>query len=56
MATPDHSPNGRGYKTGLHYFNHDNGRPTDIQPRLHVGVVVVVVVMIMLVLVVASSP
>jgi hypothetical protein len=29
MATPDHSPNGRGYRTGLHYYNHDNDYWTD---------------------------
>ena len=24
MATLDHTPHGRGYLTGLHYFNHEN--------------------------------
>ena len=24
MATPDHTPSGRGYSTALHYFHHDN--------------------------------
>ena len=24
MATPDHTPHGRGYAEGLNYFNHDN--------------------------------
>ena len=24
MATPDHTPHGRGYQTALHYFHHAN--------------------------------
>ena len=24
MATPDHTPHGRGYSSGLHYFHHEN--------------------------------
>jgi hypothetical protein len=24
VATPDHTPHGRGYQSGLHYFHHDN--------------------------------
>ena len=24
MATPDHTPEGRGYHTGMNYFHHDN--------------------------------
>ena len=24
MATPDHTPHGRGYSTALHYFHHAN--------------------------------
>lgn len=26
MATPDHTPQGRGYQQALHYFHHDNVR------------------------------
>ena len=25
MATIDHTPYGRGYSTGMHYFHHENG-------------------------------
>ena len=24
VATPDHTPHGRGYSTGLHYYHHCN--------------------------------
>ena len=24
MATPDHTPEGRGYQAGINYFHHDN--------------------------------
>ena len=27
MATPDHTPHGRGYQTAMNYFHHANGTP-----------------------------
>jgi hypothetical protein len=37
MATPDHTPQGRGYQEALHYFHHDNVTTHTHSPRSSVA-------------------